>query len=270
MLVRMHLGPDHVTPDDVTVTSLDAQLCIGISVGGSGLSAASLNKRDDNEDAVLGIVDGTRVLLAVADAHFGARASATWISRLATQGEIPPDIDTLRETLDRLAPLQVVPNTDALADEQGASATSLCVAVVDRASRVCFGVCYGDASLLRIHRRRGRWSHTLLTPKQDCWIQDVETPERMRELATIFREDLEDDDRIVLFTDGVDECCYGRPDRSVRLVDIVALHEAMLETGGTTRSFVLELAGLALTGVRGQPGGQDNLVIAATDLRTRI
>ena len=65
---------------------------------------------------------------------------------------------------------------------------------------------------------------------------------------------------LVAFTDGVDECHYANPQTSIR-----ASHHAALfaEVGPNPRSYVRRLAGLALSGVDGNPGGEDNLAIVA-------
>jgi hypothetical protein len=66
---------------------------------------------------------------------------------------------------------------------------------------------------------------------------------------------------VVAFTDGVDECHYGKPDTSIGKRHLWNL---LPDAGGSPEHYVRALAELALQGVGGNPGGQDNLAIAAT------
>ena len=70
---------------------------------------------------------------------------------------------------------------------------------------------------------------------------------------------------LVAYTDGVDECCYGAPERSLSLGDIADVLERIDPTDpDTPRRFVELLAHAALQGVQPGAGGQDNLTIVAT------
>ena len=68
-------------------------------------------------------------------------------------------------------------------------------------------------------------------------------------------------DLVVAFTDGVDECHYGKPESSVRIDHVAELFGVV----SSVEVFVEALGALALSGVDGHPGGQDNLAIAATE-----
>ena len=91
------------------------------------------------------------------------------------------------------------------------------------------------------------------------WDRESLNPRRGHE----FEFAIPPDGVAVAFTDGIDECCYEHPDRSVLPGDLWGLLD---ETGGAVEVelYVRDLAELALAGVDGNPGGQDNLAIAAT------
>ena len=59
-------------------------------------------------------------------------------------------------------------------------------------------------------------------------------------------------------SDGVLECCYRDPARSVQLS-----HLAQLWRESPREEFVSNVIGLALKGVDGHPGGQDNIAVLA-------
>ena len=74
-----------------------------------------------------------------------------------------------------------------------------------------------------------------------------------------FQFQLEPEEEILLlYTDGVNECCYRDPHRSVQLQHLEALYEAHAPDPA---ALVEALMQLALAGVDGHAGGQDNIVI---------
>ena len=66
---------------------------------------------------------------------------------------------------------------------------------------------------------------------------------------------------VVVFTDGIDECHYRNPATSVRPAHIQAL---WMRSYGESETFCRELTQLALTGVEGNPGGEDNIALGVT------
>ena len=71
-------------------------------------------------------------------------------------------------------------------------------------------------------------------------------------------------DRLFLvagFTDGIDECHYRSPETSVGYHHIAAL---AADVDYDPLRLVTELTQLALTGVDGNPGGQDNIAVIAS------
>jgi hypothetical protein len=80
------------------------------------------------------------------------------------------------------------------------------------------------------------------------------------ELADTFSFTASPGDLLLAYTDGIDECHYRRPETSVT-PQIMA--ELRRETGGEPEAYVRRLVELALSGVDGHPGGQDNLAVVA-------
>ena len=68
-------------------------------------------------------------------------------------------------------------------------------------------------------------------------------------------------DLLLAYTDGIDECHYGKPETSVTPQIMADLWRA---TGNEPEVYVRRLVELALSGVDGHPGGQDNLAVVAS------
>ncbi|MBK8977750.1 MAG: SpoIIE family protein phosphatase [Planctomycetes bacterium] len=243
------LGRDHPQLGDLQVRhSADGRAAIALCAGSDPESPARWAKGDPacpNEDAVLCIVDGRRALLAVANAHFGPEASETLIRGLAGGG-LPSSTLELRARLDALV------RSRAASSE---SATTLCAVLVDRAGASAQGFSVGDSTCAVLRRGSPAGPRN---PKASSYVS-LGDPEGLTE-GRWFGFDLEPGDLLVCFTDGVDECCYGQPERSIGPAHLATLLD---DVGPEPTRFVHALAELALRGVDGQPGGQDNLAIAA-------
>lgn len=263
---RILVGPEHEELEHVEIAELGPEIALALSAGGSGFSAGRMHKFDANEDGVLALRGDNAVLLAVADAHHGASAATDCLRALeSSTTAIPQSVRALR---DHVASVVAAAMHVHSAFDAKPSACSLLVVVLVGA-RV-FGVSIGDCSavVLRTMPRDGESvpRATRLAPKRETWIFAASSADEICASAELFDCALEDVDVVLLFTDGVDECCYGRPDRSIQLADIAAL---FAETSRETqiRERVALLAALALDGIRGQPGGQDNIAIVACDAR---
>ena len=68
-------------------------------------------------------------------------------------------------------------------------------------------------------------------------------------------------DDLAVYTDGVDECQRNHPETSVSLEDLVAVRREM---GATPATFCAGAMQLALAGVRGHPGGEDNVTFVVS------
>lgn len=224
---------------------------LGRAVGclsvGADLQSPSLAYKADveqpNEDALMIIRDGSRYFLAVADGHFGNLASHSLIKRLSEE-PFPETTDELLETLTRI-------QTPELAHGSG---TTLTVGLVDIEMGKGFGASTGDSSLVTISS--GKLSHHA-PPNSDFFY--FQRPLEAQDWQN-FSFELNSGDLLLLFTDGVNECHYRCPETSIQDSHIATLWEHM---GDDLNKFAANLTKLALDGVPGNPGGQDNIAIVA-------
>jgi len=245
------LGRDHEEYGHVSVVRVSPRTACAISAGADAEFAAQTQKLHVNEDALLVREDARHTVACVADAHFGREASEALIERLAEA------LDPVPENPERLAAvLQDVARGRARSPAR--SATSLAICILDRLFRQAFGVSYGDSSVVHVVRgelpqRENRSTTAYVSPS----VPSSLAPDH----AETFAFSPGEGDLILVFTDGVDECCYRDPDRSVTPE---VLHELLARTGHEPEKVARELARLALDGVNGHPGGQDNLALIAT------
>lgn len=245
------LGEEHSAFDHYEVSVLaDGRSACVLCAGSSAAQVKDLGPVK-NEDALLVIEVGECTLLAVADAHFGPESSHELLERLA--GAIDP------LPAHPLALLELLPTlADPVESDGHASETTLLIAIVDRSSSSGFGISMGDSSLAVLgldHPPR------IVNSKDGAyarpWVPTSLDPRRANELAFSVRPG----ELVLAYTDGVDECHYRSPATSVQPHHMEALH---IRTGGDPSKFVHELTGLALSGVGGHPGGQDNIAVIAT------
>lgn len=238
-------GPDAVKYGELKVAKLESATA-AISVG-SDPNSPSLEQKAGcpNEDALLIMHSGSHSLLAVADGHFGTAASHSLLNRIA---ERCPSIPKCGRELMLLLLGLTEPVTDSNAG------TSLVVVVYDREGQKGFGIGFGDSSACLISKS----SLKPLNQHNQCYLK-LHQPIPV-ENGSVFRFRKEDDTQsLLLFTDGVNECDYESPETSIQDAHILQLYREAPDTN----SFVRKLGELALTGVDGNPGGQDNITIAA-------
>lgn len=242
------LGRDHPGLDEVRRVGLAQGTTVcALSAGSDPFSPAMLSKGDPeepNEDALLALDEGDLLLLAVADAHHGVESSHELLEGLAAAGRIPRSPDELQDLLARVPAL----------GPPSRSATTLLVAVYDRTDHRGFGLSFGDSSLHLVGPERVRLvntrSHEFVSPR------DPSTLGPDRGLPFHFRS--RPGRLLVAFTDGVDECHYRSRATSVRPSHLKALFD---ETGPDPGTYADRLVELALEGVEGHPGGQDNIAL---------
>lgn len=235
-----------------TRASHGGRVALAGSVGGDPESPALAFKgsRDTpNEDAALALVDDARTLLAVADAHHGAHASHALLQALHDEADaIPGNPAAL------LRMLQALPY--AVDPESPDSATSLLVLVHRAELHAGFGFAFGDATATLVGE--GRDARPLHRPSA-AFVVPGEPATLDSAAASFFEFDTRPGDLLVAFTDGVNECCYRRPERSPGDAERAALFDT---TGADAGAYARALAELSLAGRPDAPGGQDNLAIA--------
>jgi hypothetical protein len=250
----LELGCDHTEYGRYALGSVSGRIIWAISAGRNPDSRSLRAKGDPeypNEDGLLAVEEGDRALLAVADAHFGREASHDLLRELA--GKLPP----LPASFDDLADLvRGMSRRDPVPDY--ASETTLVIAVYDRAAHEGFGLSFGDSTFAIV----GEAGHRRPVERPGSYYA---SPARGGSLdpgiADRFAFAGSPGDLLLAYTDGIDECHYCRPESSVT-PQIMA--ELWRETGNEPEAYVRRLVELALSGVAGHPGGQDNLAVVAT------
>ena len=206
-----------------------------------------------NEDSLLLVDQGELVFMAVADAHRGHQSSHALLSALAASGPaIPSSVRELEMCIARLAVPGCNPDTG----------TTLLAAVHNRRSGEGFGISFGDSSLVRVDADVA----TFLNLRRAQYL--VPGPKIDPGEGLSFRFQARPGALLVAFTDGVDECHYRSPATSIGPRHLGALFD---RTGARPRTFAEGLMRMALSGVDGHPGGQDNiaLVVSAGTLESQ-
>ncbi|MGE0492764.1 MAG: hypothetical protein AB7S38_26360 [Vulcanimicrobiota bacterium] len=246
------LGRDHPGYGELALETIDGVFA-AISVG-SDRSSPSLTSKGDssapNEDALAIICEADSCLVAVADAHFGAEASHQLLSRLVERcAGVPKDA------------MQLTFITMGLTDPpaRSRSGTTLAVACLDRFNGRGFGISFGDSTLAAI----GSSGHRVLNRPTDVYLHlDAAVP--MAECQK-FDFELQRDEFLLAYTDGVNECHYRSPQTSIRKQHF---EEFFRVSQGNCQTFCRVLGQAALNGIEGQPGGQDNLALVVAGLRS--
>ena len=245
------LGEDHTTYGEVEVRTLnEGRTACAIGPGRAPTAASAVAKFHPNEDAVLVVDDGDGVLLAVADAHHGREASHRLLRRLSER--LAPDLPNLHELAEAVA----APADDLESDPDSFSETTLLVAVYQRRARRGFGLSFGDSSAFLVG---GSEAPRRLARKRDLFVTPARPDSLVRDRAESFRFLGAPDRLLLVFTDGVDECRYGRPDRSIQPSHLDTLFDRV---GPEAEAYARALARMAMDGVDGNPGGEDNLALA--------
>jgi hypothetical protein len=247
------LGRDHTTYGEYECVVLPGgRTAVAMSVGADPSSPALLNKGHagfPNEDALLAIDRGEKTLLAVADAHFGWHASHDLLLGIAEAATIPAGPQDLEEMIAGLEPRS---------DRDGSSST-LVVGIHDRKAQQGFGVSYGDSTLAVV----GPKGASTLSLRGAHYVDPHDSDSLAPWEGYAFRFFTQPGHLILVFTDGINECHYGSPPTSV-----TPEHWARLfsDVGPDPEAYARKLMGMALAGVGGNPGGQDNvaLIVSAT------
>jgi len=224
-------------------------LCVGSQPGSISLAAKG-NPDFPNEDALLVIREGALTLFAVADSHFGVEASHESLARINRfSNPLPRNLEDLYGLLDRI-PFEVPGIPDR-------SSTTLLVGVHDSDTHRGFGVSYGDSSLwiLDVDGHVG-----IVNELNVHYVTPYSPVSFSMENRRPFEYHVAIQGLVCAFTDGVNECHYGRPETSIGAEH---LRRLMTPANLDPTQFVRSLMELALTGVDGNPGGEDNIAIVA-------
>lgn len=226
-------------------------IAAAISAGATANTPATRSKgsaSSPNEDALLARCEASHVLLAVADAHFGHRASHHLLTELdQALSSLPRSPQELAEVLEGL-PMDDVPDR---------SESTLLVVVHDRSEGQGFGYSFGDSALAVVGPGRAEF---LSRPRANF----VALRDELRPLADEAESLLfftKPQDVVLVFTDGIHECHYGSAQTSVGTQQLARCYAAC---GNDERCLAERITQLALHGVGGNPGGQDNLALLAS------
>jgi len=247
------LGRDHPEYGRYEIRELSPNTAAAITVGRDLNSPSRQFKGDPaipNEDGLLVIEERDRILIAVADAHFGHHAShdaLAWIAEAASS--VPEEPERLAALLAALS------HRESAGDY--ASRTALLVVAYDRARRHGFGVSFGDCTCALV----GANAAFRLNARDAAFASPADPPSLAPERGAAFQFDSTPNDLLAVFTDGIDGCHYGQPATSVRLHHLTALRAA---TARRPAAFTRALIELAMRGVDGHPGGQDNIALVIT------
>jgi hypothetical protein len=247
------LGRDETTWGGLSLSSgHGGRTAVAMSPGSDPASPSMASKGDPglpNEDAAFAIDQGDRTMIGVADAHHGVSASHDLIEAIAAR-PIPGSFEELERGLATLEPT----------GRAGESSSTLVVAVLDRAIGQGFGISFGDSTLARV----GASGTFIVNVRRATYVHLRQPGGLDPSFAHGFHFFVQPGELLAAFTDGINECHYRSPDTSVGLAEIRNTYD---QTGPRPEPFARALCRLALDGVSGHPGGQDNiaLVVTATD-----
>ena len=247
------LGEDYGTYGAVGVTRVGSQAAAAISVGSSPDSPSLKFKADPNvlnEDALCVMEAGNWSAYCVADAHYGPESSHMLIQRLHQMlNKIrPTDPGHLSQMIEFLR------QGDPAMTE---SETTLLVVIYDRQKRSGFGVSFGDSSFVIV----GPGHTASARNAKDNRYVSTRGRSSLRGGAE-FSFTANPGDMLLTFTDGIDECNYRSPATSIHAHHIEA---AVQQSNGDTLDATNRIVAMALAGVDGNPGGEDNIAIIAAN-----
>ncbi len=248
------LGRDYPEYGKIAVIRAGVAISAAISVGSDEKSPSHRYKHDPNvknEDALCVVERSGRRAFAVADAHFGPEASHNLIHQVLVSltKSIPESGDEL---------LSLVRSLGEARPAQTASETTLAVAVHDQIVNTGFGVSVGDSTIMLVSRIG---ETQVLNRRNNAYVSSADVSSSLG--LTRFEFVTSPGDMLLAFTDGVNECHYRHPATSIRESDI---SEVVSAAGFDHLRVVNDLGQLALKGVRGNPGGQDNVAIVAASI----
>ena len=243
--------------------SAKAGTSCAISVGGISALSRKGGTSVPNEDCLYAYDDGHRVVHIVADGHHGHEASHELVESLAAVfDERGPDFDPIEaiEAAYHRHAQKTAEATGAMAHplSPSSSRSTLVISCLDRDAGRLHGVSIGDSAVfvgsLADGVQRVVESTQLYAAPWD--FDSLVVP-----AGGHFSVPVTTGTWIVTCTDGITECQYGKPDTSIQPRHLETL---MIRASGDPDRFIDEAASLALQGVDGHPGGEDNIAILAS------
>ena len=252
-------GESHGTPGTFGISVVGGPLsgfgatACGLSAGGDAMVERKGPSLVINEDCVLALDDGRRAIHAVADGHEGHEASHATVELLGhVLGAAGPSI-TPEEVLGRLHPLAV---------ERGfrddGSRCTLSLVMLDRDEGTLEGFCLGDSAVFLGNAESG--VRRVVAPNT-FYMAPWDLGSLGMPPSAHFRIPVRPGDWIVTCSDGVHECRYETPDQSIGADDLETL---MIRANRSPEHLVDAVVRVALEGVRGHGGGEDNIGVVAS------
>lgn len=245
-------GPDFVAPGAVEVQTVGELSAAAFSVGRQAAIDRKTKEAVANEDALFLLDDGERAIHIVADGHYGAEASRELVTSLSAivlrEG---PEVDPAAAWGQMARDWRGKPDL-------GTSRSTVIFVSLDRIAGRVRGLSIGDSACFLagadgVVIRLDAPSRSYAAP----WdLYSLGLPASSHIDAPVVAGSV-----LLSCTDGVTECRYGQPDVSVQPEHIGELVEL---SGGNVEVLAGNLGDLALRGVEGSVGGEDNLSIAAS------
>lgn len=249
------LGQDYKTYGNIGVCELDGRTACAISVGADKHSPSLANKGNalfPNEDAVLMQRHDNLLIMAVADAHYGHWASHALMAGLVQSCAANKQITNKPDALYNL--LFSIPEN--LKEPDQTSASTAIVVCINTNNGKGVGLSYGDSTAMLINRQE-----VVRINQKNANFVTINVPDSFNpEYADEFEFTMQPNETLLLFTDGIDECNYCSPATSVNEQHIMELYH---QPSKDLCDYIIKLVDLALKGVNGNPGGQDNIAIAS-------
>lgn len=242
-------GSSFQQPGKIELFSVGDRSACAISVGAQAAIERKKKGAAPNEDALYLADDGTDAVQLVADGHYGVEASEALVESMAAL------FDEEGPSAEAYQLYGMMAQSWRKREPLGKSRSTFILTSIHRSRAALRGFSIGDSACFLL--RSGGGVERLDRPSRHYtapWdYYSLAVPATSHFGAEIAKGDV-----VISCTDGVTECYYGRPERSIQPVDVA---EVAGRHRGDARAIAEALGWLALTGVRNEPGGEDNFSI---------